>query len=254
MDTKVIAGMFTLLTGAAIGYGFLGASSIDDQKHSAANASISSKAPNNIVTPLAPLQSPKGVNKVKAQNPKIADLMAQKDPNERYGTFGKRFEEVVARRNGQTIDAQALWNAMQQKEPWQPLQETPTAPELSDADKNDGREFININPMKIESLVAGDKLDITLSQTNKNYIVNIDNVQAESGNNVTWTGHIDGLEADNQVNITRGDTLIVAGITTPEGLFELQARGNQGWIASSSTMFKGEDVVIEVTPDANMTH
>jgi hypothetical protein len=174
-----------------------------------------------------------------------ATLLSLEDPNPDYATFGDRVQEVSARRNGQAMDPRLLWLASQEKEGWSALDDMPVAAELSETERYDGREFIRVNPLKIESLVAGDKMALPISQINQTYTMKVDAVRSESGNSVTWTGHLEGLESDNHVVITRGDSLIVAGITTPEGLFELQARGDEGWIASSATLFKGGDEIIE---------
>lgn len=255
LDKRIFIGLFAAALGAVITYSYFDVATAAKKVSLVSNSNDAAPVP--LVAPTAmqnasPLTSGGNANVPTNKTALIDDtpLFTQADPNDDYATFGDRVQEIQARRNGQPVDAKALWNAMQQKQAWQPLAGTPNAPELNDIDRNDGREFIRINPLKIESLVAGDKLDITLAQTNKNYTVNIDNVQSDGGENVTWTGHLEGLENDNQVNITRGDTLIVAGITTPEGLFEMQTRGEEGWIASSTTMFKGVDLHLEVPPDA----
>lgn len=254
LDKGILIGLFAVSLGAVITYNYLDAATAAKNVSLVSNSNDAAPAPMGdpaTAQKASPLTSG-NANAPDNETASIDDtsLFTQDDPNDDYATFGDRVQEIQARRHGQPVDAKALWNAMQQKQAWQPLAGTPDAPELNDIDRNDGREFIRINPLKIESLVAGDKLDITLAQTNKNYTVNIDNVQSDGGESVTWTGHLEGLESDNQVNITRGDTLIVAGITTPEGLFEMQTRGEEGWIASSTTMFKGVDLHLEVPPDA----
>ncbi len=76
---------------------------------------------------------------------------------------------------------------------------------LSAEQKLDGREFIQINPLKIESLVQGDTLEITIQQANKTYTARIDQVISEGdGRNVTWRGYLDDVESPNSFTITRG--------------------------------------------------
>ncbi|MBK8969875.1 MAG: hypothetical protein IPM37_00340 [Hahellaceae bacterium] len=178
-------------------------------------------------------------------------LLELTDGNPDYPTFADRVQEVMARRNGEVFDLRALWDASRQEEGWAAAQDTPEAPELSDAERQDGREFIQVNPLKIESLVPGDRLTLPINQIGQRYAVRIDNVRVQSGNAVTWTGHLEDVDQDHTVVITRGDTLIMAGITTPQGHFEMQARGDQGWIASSATLFKGGDEIVAVPQATN---
>ncbi|MET1078596.1 MAG: hypothetical protein ABWY06_11325 [Pseudomonas sp.] len=178
-----------------------------------------------------------------------AQLLRLADSNPDYATLADRVGEVSARRNGQAVDVAALYAATQQKSAWKALDGVPEGFPLSVSEQYDGRQFIEINPMKIESLLPGDTLDIDIGQLNQSFTAVIDNVQAQPGNNVTWTGHLQNQETESQVVFTRGESLIVAGITTPQGHFEMEARGDKGWIVSSATLFKTPDVLLEVPAD-----
>ncbi|MAM86303.1 hypothetical protein [Allohahella sp. A8] len=178
------------------------------------------------------------------------DLLLQPDVNPDYPTFQDRVTEVSVRRNNRDFDPQALWVASQRPEAWQALEAPSQNFGLSAEEMQDGREFINIDPLKIESLVPGDTLELPIAQLNTTLVAQIDEVRSEdNGRNVTWTGEILGLDAPNQITLTRGGDLIMAGISTPDGVYELQAHGSEGWIANGATLFKGQDQQIVVPPE-----
>src|SRR5690606_10072724 len=152
--------------------------------------------------------------------------------NPDYATLGARANEIAARRNGQPVDLKALREALAQDTAWGPLDGVPPGLPLTAEEQMDGREFIRINPMKIESLVPGDSFELDIAQINRSFTAVIDEVQAGNDNNVTWVGHLKDHENESRVVFTRGDSLIVGGMTTPNGHFEMETRGEYGWIAS----------------------
>jgi len=174
-----------------------------------------------------------------------AEILQLKDTNPDYLTVGDRMSEVSARRNGDAVDVEALYAATKQANAWKPSDQVPAGFPLSLEEQLDGREFIQINPMKIESLVPGDTLDIDIAQINGSFTAVIEEVKAQQ-DSVTWVGHLQNVEGESQVVFTRGDSLIIGGITTPNGHFEMEARGEHGWIANSATLFKTPDVLVEV--------
>ncbi|PAU65649.1 hypothetical protein BZL41_05610 [Pseudomonas sp. PIC25] len=236
-----------LCTVASIGW--LLASGTQATNHQA--ASVKADAPTASTQPGKPAPGPADTaaaqtGKPKQDDEKTLQLLMQPDPNPYYATFGDRLQEVLARRDGQAVDPKKLWTALQEKAAWKPLEGSPDQLPLTAEQRSDGREFISIDPLKIESLVPGDHLEVPIAQANQTYDVVIDHVRSTDGQSMTWSGHIEELSQDNQVTITRGNGLIVGGITTPQGLYALQAHGNQGWIATSATLFKGGDKHIEV--------
>lgn len=200
-----------------------------------------------------PIQSAESADKNKnSTDEKVSteDILQRPDENPNYETFKDRLYEVQARRNGQPFDAAQLWQASQQPNAWKPLDNAPDSLNLTDEEKRDGRKFIEFNPMKLESLANGDTLEIDIGEAGKSFKAQINGVQSEDdGKNVTWTG--DSLDANypGHLTITKGDTLIVGGITTPDAHYELQVHGDKGWIVSSATLFKGVDQQIIVPPE-----
>lgn len=198
------------------------------------------------------MQNAENTNKNNAAEEKISDedILQRPDENPNFETFKDRVYEVQARRNGQPIDAAQLWQASQQPNAWKPLDNAPDSLNLSAEEMRDGRKFIEFNPLKLESLARGDTLEIDTGEAGKSFKVEIDGVRSEDdGRNVTWTG--DSIDTNYPVHltITKGDTLIVGGISTPDGHYEVQVHGNKGWIVSSSTIFKGVDQQIIVPPE-----
>lgn len=248
--TLIAAGAAVLLIGAI--YYFQG-----NEKKSSADVSIgadSTKASTiasghdqvapqnaNANTPANAKEINKGLNE---------DILQRPDSNPNFTSFKDRVTEVEARRNGRHVDPQQLWDAAQQPNAWKPLSGAPDSLNLSDVDKNDGRKFIELSPLKLESLVAGDTLDIDLGDASKSLKVNIDGARSEDeGKNVTWTGDSIDPNSPYHLTITKGDSLVVGGISTPDGLYEIEIHDGKGWIVSNATLFrKGTDEHITV-PD-----
>lgn len=180
----------------------------------------------------------------------VEELLTQEDVNPSYATFEDRVSTVVARRHGKAVDPVQLYESSKKESAWVALSEIPDTLNLTLDQKLDGREFIKIDPLKIESLVHGDTLEITIAQLNETYTAHITDVISEDeGRNVTWLGYLEGMESPNTLTITRGKELIVGGISTPNSLFSLQAHGDTGWIVDSATLFVGGDEPILVTPE-----
>ncbi|WP_196156930.1 hypothetical protein [Reinekea sp. G2M2-21] len=208
------------------------------------------------------IQPQKTVSSVEAGTPvaeqkeeTIDEVLQLEDRNENYPTVGDRVSTVVARRHGQVYDAVKIWQASQSDTAWKAVHSIPDGLNLSVEQQLDGREFIQIDPLKIESLVQGDRFEIAIAQANQTYLATVEEVRSEDdGRSVTWSGTLQGIDPPNTFSITRGNRLIVAGIATPQALYSLQADGEYGWIVDSATLFVGGDEPIEVTPDMNLPH
>lgn len=173
--------------------------------------------------------------------------------NDDYPTLQHRIMEMRNRRNGQPVDADAVATVLQEPEAWQPLAQLSDQFPLSEQQRHDGREFIRINQLKIESLVPGDTLELRIHQTNQHFTARIDQVSAGIDNTLNWVGTLQNNGVDvgpgAQVYFTKAGDLLIGGITTLHGHFELEARGSEGWIAQSATLFKHSDEVTVVSED-----
>ena len=64
-------------------------------------------------------------------------------------------------------------------------------------------------------------------------------MQQQDESRITWKWHIEGYDGEKyHVSFTKGETLTVGGIDTPDGHYVVQAHGNKGWVASSGLLFK----------------
>lgn len=195
--------------------------------------------PHSPLQPLAPPAVMNSVSSVPLKATSQSNLSDDEGLNPDYPTFAMRYDEVVARRNGAAIPAINVKHALQLKAAWSTDDTAADALDLDPEDRFDGRSFIRFNPMKLESLVAGDHMEIPLDETQQTYTFEVDQVQVNDEESISWVGHLTESETDNQVIFTQSSNLTYAGIQTPEGLFVLEAKGTQGWIAPAGLIFKG---------------
>lgn len=158
--------------------------------------------------------------------------------NTDYPSLQHRLQEMRARRGGRNFVAEEVVSAMRASDAWETTDEPGDKLKLSDEERHDGRSFVHFRASKLETLVPGDTMTIPLKQQNREYTMKVSRVEVHDDGNVTWHGRLTEFSNNNQVSITRGESLTVGGFTTPEGHYTLQARGNQGWVASSDTLFK----------------
>lgn len=158
--------------------------------------------------------------------------------NTDYPSLDHRLQEMRARRGGRDFQAENVIASMRVSDAWETTDEPGDNLKLSDEERHDGRDFVRFRAEKLETLVPGDTMTIPLDQKNQEYTMAVNRVEVHGDGNVTWHGRLTEFPDNNQVSITRGESLTVGGFTTPEGHYTLQARGNQGWVASSDTLFK----------------
>lgn len=150
-----------------------------------------------------------------------------------------RMDAIQMRRPHLAIDASMLQAKVAQPAAWSKADSTPTHLPLKPEEFTDGRHFVAIDDLKIETLVPGDVVEITIPDTNNTHELTIDNVEKHDYASITWHGHIAGSDGQTYSgSITRGDVLTVAGFDTPDGHYVLQGHGKDGWIASSALLFK----------------
>lgn len=207
--------------------------------------------PEMAVLPKEAIQAPaKKVTKTKPAEEieEEEDVLSLPDDNPNFATFNDRYQHIVARRAGQTFDPQELYKAMQEPDTWTPTDEAPASFNLSDSHKNDGRVFINLSAMKLETMARGDKINIKIPNTDIDFMATINDVRSDNaGSSVTWEGSSDTPNSNNKITITKGDTLVVGGIFTDENLYQIEVKDGQGYIVSNATLFRhGQDQTVEV--------
>lgn len=167
-----------------------------------------------------------------------------------------RLQQIKERRPELSLSGEQLAQLIAKPNAWAPTDEPAKNLPLESAEFTDGREFIQMDTLKLETLMPGDQLEIPLQQQGKTYKVAIDEVVKQTSDTISWYGHIDADDGQSySVSISRGKQLTVGGIDTPEGHFVLQAHGKDGWIASSDTLFKvNPEVSDEVYPEDVAQH
>lgn len=187
------------------------------------------------------------------QEPQLAELNAD------YPTMAMRLHEMTARRDGQAFDPAQVRDALAASAAWEASDDAGAGLDLTEEERNDGREFIEFKRMKLETLVAGDRLELPLSQSGQTYQAEITQAVANSDGSVTWHGKlVDELGAVTDesgsaydVTFTSGQRMASGGMFTPEGHFVIEAVDEQGWIANASTLFKFDEHKPDyVIPDA----
>lgn len=179
------------------------------------------------------------------------DVFAERDENPNYETFYDRYQDIVARRAGLQFDPDELYEQMQKDSAWEELPDVPRGLNLSDEEINDGRSFISFSSLKMESLAAGDSLQIKIAKDDIEFVAKISEVRSEGeGESVTWFGESSTPGSSDTITITQADGLTVGGIFTDQGLYQLEVKNGQGYIVNNATLFRhGEDRQVYVPPE-----
>ncbi|HEX7026592.1 MAG TPA: hypothetical protein VF268_05075 [Gammaproteobacteria bacterium] len=171
-------------------------------------------------------------------NEELQEKYAEVSDNAGYPELENRLEAMQTRRGGKSFDPRQVVETMTQTEAWTRVETPHDDLPLTQEEKFDGREYIRFNPMRIETLMPGDTLEIPIWQLGERYTMRVDHTETHANGSVTWHGHLENFNDPHRVTITVGDGLSLGGIDTPGGHYVLQAHGESGWIASSETLFK----------------
>lgn len=153
--------------------------------------------------------------------------------------IAEKMSLLAERRPRQSFNPAEVAAALQQPAAWTHAEKVPRGLPLKAEEFNDGREFIQFNPIKLEVLSVGETLDVPIKDTSKTYTITIDSVDADNYDSLTWSGHFVGDDGQTyQASFSRGPKLMVGGIDTPDGHYVIQAHGSDGWVASSALLFK----------------
>ena len=160
--------------------------------------------------------------------------------NDIFPTLASRLEAIEARRPDLEITPEQVVLAIEKDHAWTP--KTSKDPgifseKLSDQQIYDGREFIDFDPLKVETLMPGDHLDFTLDSAAVNFDVEIDDVKDFGDGNLMWIGTIENGGDQGFVTITQSSEVTLASVVIENADYELQSFGQDGWIADSRTMF-----------------
>jgi hypothetical protein len=164
-----------------------------------------------------------------------------------------RIATMQQRRPNQEFSPSEVAAAVNRTNSWAPTDNIPRELPLEQEEFSDGRQFIELDSLKIETLVPGDQVNVRVDQNGKDYKVIIDRVEKHDYNSISWYGHIQGDDGQKySVSFTRGEQLTVGGVDTPDGHYVLQAHGNKGWVASSQLLFKADTSVSDAIHPADV--
>ncbi|MES2824629.1 MAG: hypothetical protein V4732_13575 [Pseudomonadota bacterium] len=171
--------------------------------------------------------------------PRTAQTTAPHEKKKDLRYLQDRLTAMQERRPNIIFEPEEVAAAIEREVAWAPLKEAPKELPLTPEEFADGREFISLDSLKIETLMPGDRVRVPIKELGKEYEVTIDKVEKHNDNSISWNGHIDVGDGQNyNATFTRGTSLTVGGMDTPDGQYQLQANGDKGWIASSGLLFK----------------
>lgn len=222
-----------------------------------AQPSTNSNVDNNV--PIVTTQNTSSALTNENNQPKIP--MAAKEstitPSNDDQTITPELQERIAamyqRRPAQQFSNTEVVAAVNRTTSWTPATEIPRELPLKPEEFTDGRQFIELDSLKIETLMPGDRISIQVDKNAKDYQVTIDRIEKHDYNSISWYGHIQGDDGQKyNVSFTRGEQLTVGGLDTPEGHYVLQGHGDKGWIASSQLLFKADTSVSDAIHPADV--
>ena len=100
-----------------------------------------------------------------------------KQSKENYNYIQDRLDLMHERRPNATYDAKEVAAAVARTDAWSPRKDVPKNLPLNKEELADGREFINFDSLKIDTLVPGETLKLAIKETGQQYDVNIDDVE-----------------------------------------------------------------------------
>ncbi|PUA28260.1 MAG: hypothetical protein B0W54_17455 [Cellvibrio sp. 79] len=174
--------------------------------------------------------------------PVVTDILEQRyqsvSHNSRLPSLDARLAELHQLYPYREFAPDQVVDLMAQSTAWQSTTAVPDSLPLTEAQRNDGREFVDVNPDRLEVLLPGDNFELPLERLGMHLQMQVDSREALPNGGFTLHGRVLGGTDVMRVTITQNDGLSIAGIDTPQGHVVLQANDGQGWIASSETLFK----------------
>lgn len=174
--------------------------------------------------------------------PVATDLLEQRyqslSHNSRLPSLNARLAELHQLYPYREFSPEQVVDLMAQPTGWQSTTTAPDTLPLTEAQRNDGREFIDVNPDRLEVLLPGDNFELPLERLGMHLQMQVDSREPLPNGGFTLHGRVLGGAEIMRVTITQNGGLSLAGIDTPQGHVVLQANDGQGWIASSETLFK----------------
>ena len=166
--------------------------------------------------------------------------------NTLYPTLSSRLSAINARRPGANYSPVDVLLALEKPTAWKERsQPGPKLSELTLEDLNDGRRFVDFDPLKVETLMVGDNLKMGVDPFGQVFDMRVDDVHIFNDGNVQWKGAITNVNGGT-VAITQSHNFTIASVVLPEDDYRLEAYGTDGWIIDGGTLSKVNSNKIDV--------
>lgn len=150
-------------------------------------------------------------------------------------TSSERLSVMSARRNGREFDADAVAEAQAQPEGWSLSRNRHDHLPLTSEQLDDGRVFIESHPLKFESLIPGDTVDLSIP-----HIDETDSYLIEKAEEVDGLVIFKGITEDGesrQLTAVSGDNFVAGSIKLENGeQYDFELVGGTGWIHASAKL------------------
>lgn len=102
-------------------------------------------------------------------------------------------------------------------------------------EKNQNKKPITFNTAETAAVSLGDIITLPLPEA-KHYKAVVDYVSVNMDGDTSWSGYIDGFKTGYPVIFTIGSTKSSATITTPQGLYIMEAVNSSGWLYKAQAL------------------
>ena len=137
----------------------------------------------------------------------LSSAYEEVDSNPRKALLKHRVTAMQQRWPGKTFDEKEVAAAIARPSAWKPASKLPKFLPLKPEEFHDGRQFIEFDPIKLETMMPGDEMTVMIEDMGTAYQVGIDRVEVHGSQRVSWFGHLVGLEQDYRVSFTRGEII-----------------------------------------------
>lgn len=159
--------------------------------------------------------------------------------NEIYPTLSSRLNQIIKRRPTINISPEDVLSSLEKKHAWTTKDQPGTlVQKLNNDELNDGRAFINFDPIKVETLMPGDYMDIAIESIGQTLEMKVNSVNTFKDGNIQWQGNIINSDDDGTVYITQSEHVTVASVILSQTDYTLESHGEDGWIVDSAVLFK----------------
>ena len=152
----------------------------------------------------------------------------------------ERLAAMTDRRPDMQFDPEEVAEAMNEDQAWS-TEDNPDLADRFDLDEEDlydGRKFVQLNTLKIETLQPGDTMAIPIPQEAEQFEMTVTEVVNNQDGTVTWRGRVNGYDRQNQVTITKDGYNTYFSMFTPDLNYVVHGKGDAAYVVDSGTLFK----------------